>query len=63
MTNKNDTWFSPYKPGEPPMRTCERCGTPFKPRTRNQRFCSRDCRVANYKPIRKSRSKAVVNNA
>ena len=39
----NQYYFNATRPGET-TRTCERCGSEFEPRSRTQRYCSKDCR-------------------
>lgn len=36
------------KPGET-MRTCPTCGTEYEPRSRNQKYCCRECRPSERK--------------
>jgi hypothetical protein len=38
-----DTHCGRAKAGPPPLRNCDRCGTMFRAKRRQQRFCSRDC--------------------
>ena len=36
------------RPGET-MRTCPTCGTEYEPRSRNQKYCCKECRPSERK--------------
>jgi len=38
------------------MKKCERCGLEFIPRSKNHRFCSKECRLLSYKKPKKPKT-------